>query len=198
MSEMRLYDPLGNRLYLNQEERSSFLNVARIKSPKIRTFAEILYYTGCRISEALEITPNRIEFSDKKIIIRSLKKRRHDIYRAIPAPETFLDTLNTAHNIREIQNIRKKANSKLWNWHRQHAWRVIKSLMIEANIPDGPHRSPKGLRHGFGVNAIVSGVPLNMVQKWMGHADISTTAIYANAIGREEQEIAARMWNRNP
>jgi len=37
-----------------------------------------------------------------------------------------------------------------------------------------------------------------MLSKWMGHADIKTTAIYANtianAIGKEEQDIAARMW----
>ncbi len=35
---------------------------------------------------------------------------------------------------------------------------------------------------------------LHMVQKWMGHAQLSTTAIYANAVGKEEQHIAARMW----
>ncbi len=34
----------------------------------------------------------------------------------------------------------------------------------------------------------------NMVQKWLGHAQLSTTAIYANAVGEEEQAIAARMW----
>jgi len=32
------------------------------------------------------------------------------------------------------------------------------------------------------------------LQKWLGHAQLSTTAIYANAIGKEEQDIAARMW----
>ena len=37
-------------------------------------------------------------------------------------------------------------------------------------------------------------VPLNMMQKWLGHARIETTAICANAIGREERAIAARMW----
>jgi len=50
------------------------------------------------------------------------------------------------------------------------------------------------LRHGFGINATVNGVPLHMVQKWMGHAQLSTTAIYADAVGKEEQDIAARMW----
>ena len=49
--------------------------------------------------------------------------------------------------------------------------------MDEAGIKDGPHRTPKGLRHGFGVNAIEKGIQLNMLQKWMGHADMKTTAI---------------------
>jgi integrase/recombinase XerD len=40
--------------------------------------------------------------------------------------------------------------------------------MEAAGLPEGPHRSPKGLRHGFGVHAISSGVPLNMLGKWMG------------------------------
>jgi len=34
------------------------------------------------------------------------------------------------------------------------------------------------------------------VQKWLGHAQLTTTAIYANAVGDEEQDIASRMWQR--
>jgi hypothetical protein len=59
---------------------------------------------------------------------------------------------------------------------------------------EGPQASPKGLRHGFGVQAVSSGVPLNMVQKWLGHAQLSTTAIYADAVGAEEKSIMDRMW----
>ena len=40
----------------------------------------------------------------------------------------------------------------------------------------------------------MSGVPLNMLQKWLRHAQLSTTAIYADAVGKEEQDIARRMW----
>jgi integrase/recombinase XerD len=58
----------------------------------------------------------------------------------------------------------------------------------------GTQASPKGLRHGFGVAAVQARIPLNLVQRWLGHAQLSTTAIYAEAIGQEEQEIAARMW----
>ena len=66
--------------------------------------------------------------------------------------------------------------------------------MIEAGIADGAHRTAKGLRHAYGVNAILTGVPLNMLRKWMGHTDIKTTSIYADAIGAEETDIAGRMW----
>jgi integrase/recombinase XerD len=58
--------------------------------------------------------------------------------------------------------------------------------------------TPKGLRHSFGIHAIRSGVPLNLVQRWLGHASMTTTAIYRDALGEEEREIAARMWARAP
>ena len=70
----------------------------------------------------------------------------------------------------------------------------LRAHMAAAGIPEGPHACPKGLRHGFGVQAVSRGVALNMVQKWLGHAQLTTTAIYANAVGEEEQSIAARMW----
>ncbi|MGD9804096.1 MAG: tyrosine-type recombinase/integrase [Hyphomicrobiaceae bacterium] len=66
--------------------------------------------------------------------------------------------------------------------------------MRTAGIASGPHATPKGLRHGFGLHAILSGVPINLVQKWLGHASLSTTPIYLEAVGSEERELAARMW----
>jgi integrase/recombinase XerD len=54
------------------------------------------------------------------------------------------------------------------------AYRRVLEVMEAAAIPDGPHRCPKGLRHGYGVHAISSGVPLNMLCKWMGHASAQT------------------------
>jgi predicted DNA-binding WGR domain protein len=53
-----------------------------------------------------------------------------------------------------------------------------------------------GARHpqAAGVEAFSKGIALNMVQKWLGHAQLTTTAIYADAVGEEEQSIAARMW----
>lgn len=197
---MRLYDPAGNRLYLNAEERAAFLLVARKQPARDRTLCETLHFIGCRPSELLEITPARVDLSGGTIAIRSLKKRmdaagkQKVVYRTVPVPPDYLDTLNTAHGIREAQKSKRQANVPIWLLGRTRVWQIVKRIMIEAGIPDAPHRSPKGLRHGFGINASVNGVPLNMLQKWMGHAQLTTTAIYADAVGKEEQDIAARMW----
>lgn len=200
MSEMRLHDTLGNRLYLNAEERAAFLAAARRQPARDRTLCETLHWTGCRPSELLEITPARVDLSGGTIAIRSLKKRKDTsgatkvVYRSVPVPPEYLDTLNTAHGLREAQRSRKRAGALIWPLSRVRVWQIVKRIMVEAGLPDAPHRSPKGLRHGFGINATVNGVPLHMVQKWMGHAQLGTTAIYADAVGKEEQDIAAKMW----
>lgn len=198
---MRLYDTAGNRLYLNAEERADFLACARKRPARDRTLCETLHYTGCRPSELIEITPARIDLSGGTVTLRTLKKRKDEagqprmIYRSVPVPPAYLDTLNTAHGIREAQKSRKQAKVPVWPLSRAQVWRIVKNVMIEAGIADAPHRTCKGLRHGFGINATTNGVQLNMLKKWMGHASIETTAIYADAVGKEEQDIAARMWN---
>ncbi len=58
----------------------------------------------------------------------------------------------------------------------------------------GPHASPKGLRHGFGVKAATETRNPRLVQKWLGHRYLETTTIYMDAVGEEERELAARMW----
>jgi integrase/recombinase XerD len=61
--------------------------------------------------------------------------------------------------------------------------------MDAAGIADGPHKTPKGLRHGYGVHAISKGVPLNTLSELMGHVSPEVTAIYANAMGEQKRAI---------
>jgi len=53
---------------------------------------------------------------------------------------------------------------------------------------------PKGLRHGFGVANAEQNVPMATTQKWLGHAKLETTAVYQQAVGREENAFAQRLW----
>ena len=190
-----LYDALGRRLYLTPGERDAFLHTAMRYDRHVRTFCSVLYYTGCRISEALHLTPRRGDFADRVIIVESLKKRRKGFYRGMPVPPSLLDTLDMVHGLTEIQRRRRKRelDQPRWSWSRTTAWRRVVAVMKQADIAAGPHRVPKGLRHGYAIHALNKGVPLPMVSKWMGHSILEITAIYANAMGEEQQALAARM-----
>jgi integrase/recombinase XerD len=192
---MQLHDLAGNRLYLTAAERDAFMAAARKAPPEVRTLCTVLHDTGCRESELLEVTPQRVDLAGGCIVIRTLKKRRDGIFRAVPVPPATLDQLDLAHRIREaVKRGKGHADNPLWPWSRMTVWRRVREVMERAGIQEGPHRCPKGLRHGYGIHAISSGVPLNMLCKWMGHSSMEVTAIYADALGAEEQGIAARMW----
>ena len=195
-AQMRLYDDTGNRLYINAEERAALLKSAASAPRELKCFTHVMVHTGARISEALAITYGHIDLSGHAIVIHSLKKRRTGLYRAVPVPSDLIDMLDMVYGIREVQQRGKQAETaaRVFPWGRSRTSEKLKMLMDDAGIADGAHKTAKGLRHGFGVNAVQSGVQLNMLQKWMGHANIQTTAIYANAIGEEERNIAARMW----
>lgn len=184
---MSLYDQSGQRKYLTPSERQDFLTAAGNAPLKVRAFCETLAHTGCRISEALALTADRVDIGAGVLVFESLKKRRNGIYRAVPVPPDFLKSIEDVYDLAAL------GGERLWNWSRTTAWRRVAEVMHVAGIT-GPHATPKGLRHGFGIKAVTSEIPLSMAQKWLGHARLATTAIYTDATGPEERLIAQRMW----
>ena len=185
-----MYNGEGQRKYLTRSEADTFIAYARKEDVPIYSFCWFLAATGCRISEALATTVGCIDFESGHVIIRCLKKREKRVFRAVPLPANLLSRLKLWIG-RGILG----QNDKLWPWSRMTGYRRVTEVMQKAQL-FGPWATPKGLRHGFGVRAIQAGVPLNLVQRWLGHADMKTTAIYTCAIGPEEREIAARTWLR--
>jgi len=160
--------------------------------PPIQTFCLTLIYTGVRISETLAVTPERIDRENSAIIFETLKRRKRVVFRVIPVPNELIVRLARVHGLSSVE-ITSEASAPLWNWSRTTAWKHVRAVMESAGVP-GWLASPKAARHAFAVDAIQLGVALNLVQRWMGHARIETTAIYANVIGDEERNIAERMW----
>ena len=185
----QLYDPRGQRKYLTEPERNRFLKAARSTDTPVRAFCEVLAYTGCRLSEALALTPDRVDPAAGFLVFESLKKRRRGVFRAVPVPSGLLETLARL----QLRNARDGSTSKLWSWSRTTAWRRVREVMRAAEL-SGAAATPKGLRHSFGILGVVAAVPLTLIQRWMGLADISTTAIYLDASGDAERLIAIRMW----
>jgi integrase/recombinase XerD len=179
----QVLDEAGRRKYLNGAERTRFLGAADCLAPPMRALCHVLAYAGCRVSEALALTIHHVDAERLTLTIKTLKRRRA-IFRVVPMPQATINMLRT---------LPLDATGRFWSVHRVTAWRMVKAAMRRAGIA-GPMACPKGLRHGFGVRAAGHNVPTNIIQRWMGHASPTTTAIYLDVVGAEERQFASRMW----
>ncbi|MDQ0462959.1 integrase [Caulobacter ginsengisoli] len=185
----QLFDADGHRKYLTGGEVNRFLRAGGKADDQTQALCLLLAYTGCRISEALALTPTRLDPETSRVIFRTLKRRAR-VFRAVPVPAELMTLL------RQLA-VDRPADAPLWTWTRQTAWRRIKAVMRAAGIT-GAQATPKGLRHGFGIANAEENVPPSLTQRWMGHARLETTAIYQHAVGREERAFARRLWRRHP
>jgi integrase/recombinase XerD len=190
---MSLYGRDGVRKYLTAAERRRFIKTAGKAPVDVRLFCLILAATGCRLSEALALTPASFDLDDRIVTFETLKQRRQGKFRQLPLERILTAQLNFRFRISVRQRDPALAGERLWNWSRTTAWRRVKAVMAASNIHGTP-AMPKGLRHAFGVGAFQANVPPHLVQRWLGHASLKTTAIYGDVIGREERAFAARMW----
>jgi integrase/recombinase XerD len=189
-----LFHTDGQRKYLTQEERARFLAATEQFPCEVQTFCYVLTYTGCRPAEARALSADRIDLKAHTITFETVKKRQTGIFRTVPVPPDLIKMLDFAHNLRKAQQRKDRGKAvQLWTWSEATTWRKVKEVMEAADI-SGVQASAKGLRHGFGVAAVQASIPLNLVQRWLGHAQLSTTAIYAEAVGKEEHDLVARMW----
>jgi integrase len=190
---MSLYGSTGSRKYLNAAERRRFAKAARRTPTEVRLFCLVLSLSGGRISEILALTPAAIDLDSGVANIVTLKRRKRGIVRQVPLPRGVLGKLNHFFNLRRKQRDPDSACRRIWGWSRTTAWRRVKEVMAVADVSGSP-AMPKGLRHSFGVNAFKSLVPPHLVQRWLGHASLRTTSIYADVSGPEERAFARRMW----
>ncbi len=184
---LELYDAHGGRKYLCARELSRFLAAAAQSDESTRLLCSLIAYSGCRVSEALALTADRLDADTGRVVFRSLKRRKL-AFRAVPIPRELLLALK-AHTAAT------QGDGRVWPWCRQTAWRRIKKVMDAAGVT-GSQAMPKGLRHGFGVANAEENVPMATTQRWLGHAKLETTAIYQQAVGREETAFARRLWRK--
>ncbi len=115
-----LHNREGHRLYLTAEERAAFLLAAQHFPREVRTLCVILHDTGCRISEALALTSDRVDFSGKAVVFETLKKRTRGVFRAVPVPDATLDLLAMVHGLRERKRGRQKTEAALEQMAQAH------------------------------------------------------------------------------
>jgi integrase len=190
---MTLHTSAGARKYLNVAERQRFAAAAETLPPEPRAFCLLLMWSGCRISEALAVTPLAIDREGGTVAFMTLKRRKTSIVRQVPIPAALIEELTNVFNLGERELDGRLRGVRLWRWSRSSAWRWVKVVMKRAAL-SGSAAMPRGLRHTFGVAAFQA-VPPHIVQRWLGHASLRTTGIYGDVSGHEEHLFAERIWN---
>lgn len=183
---IKLYSKQSERLYLNTAERKRFAYHASKQETQTKLLCLILLYTGCRITEALNLRICDLQIEDNIIAITSIKKRDKHHVRQIPVPNSLMIELNDNYQHHHIY-------FHPFAMHRSTAWRKIKKIMKQADIV-GEQATLKGLRHSFAVHCALRNVAITMCSKWLGHSSLEITTHYYRVVGTEEREIASRLW----
>jgi hypothetical protein len=109
----------------------------------------------------------------------------------IPSEIAYTDACKLPFSVRHSRETEKHAFMAVELYNRlAQGKKGIKAAGVDGKA----HATPKAFRHGLGVWGVHKGAALNMVQKWLGHAQISITSIYADARGGEGKYITSRMW----
>ena len=167
-------------LYLINESRKIYIEnpIKNIMYLRTQVILEILYSTGLRISELLNIKINQVaNIKDKLYINGKGNKQRLVIFN-----QNALDLLKNWIAIM-VKNKKNKNSYLFENFDntnvisRQQIYKDLKKLALKTNT-DVEKLSPHSIRHSFASHMLNRGADLRSIQKLLGHSDISTTEIY--------------------
>ena len=173
---------------LNQEIIDTMLDNSKNLSLRDSTIIELIYATGIRASELINIKITDIDFNEATL--RILGKGSKE--RIIPIHDLALKLISKYWK-NEIFNHNKNVNNKNIKFNRnllflnvqgkkltrQGLWYIIKNISKKLGL-DINNVSPHILRHTFATHLLYNGVPLRHLQELLGHSNISTTQIYTH------------------
>lgn len=159
---------------LNAVERAKLLE--KVQQPTLRLLFEFYIYSGCRRSEALSLTWDDIDFAGKKIIIPGTKTEASD--RVLPMSKPLLEIMKKLSY--------SATTNKVFNYSPDYVSKQFKKYCPKHKLHD--------LRHTFATICLESGVSIRVVQKWLGHTSIDTTArIYTHVIDEFQRREADKI-----
>ncbi len=157
-----------------------------------RTMLEVLYATGLRVSELVNITLTQVNL--RQGVVRVMGKGAKE--RLVPFGEVAHNMVERYLNEARPQLVRGHMTDAMFPTRRggamtrQTFWYAIKKYARQANLTT--RLSPHTLRHAFATHLLNHGADLRVVQMLLGHSDISTTQIYTHVARERLKELHAR------
>ena len=158
------------------------------KGYRDKAMLEVLYATGIRVSELIDLNIDDVNLSQGLIKCNSAKKTR-----SIPLYPAALKSLKIyVHDIREAMLADPDETALFVNINgarmsRQGFWKILKHYQDTAHIEK--EITPHTLRHSFAVHLLENGADLGSLQELMGHSDISSTQMYTHMINHKLKSV---------
>lgn len=176
--------------YLTSEEINKLFDIRLTKPIDYRNKAmlEVLYATGTRISELINLELNQIDFDE--CIIRVTGKGKKD--RIIPIGDTAMDALKNYILNYRIFLVKTNDNNYVFlnkngsKISRQGFFKILKGLVFDAGIKKDI--SPHTIRHSFATNLLNNGADLRIIQELLGHENLQTTEIYSHLTNKKIED----------
>ncbi|MCL2760960.1 MAG: site-specific tyrosine recombinase XerD [Desulfuromonadales bacterium] len=166
---------------LSKEEVEALLNAPsgdETSDIRDKAMLELLYATGLRVSELVNLKFSDLNFSAGYLITTGKGSKE----RLVPVGEAAIKyVFEYINSSRKSKNGEEKIlflNRFGYKMTRQAFWNIIKKRVIQAGIKKSV--SPHTLRHSFATHLLENGADLRSVQLMLGHSDLSSTQIYTH------------------
>lgn len=157
------------------------------KGSRDKAMLELLYATGVRVTELVNLNVDDVNLNLGFVKLNGTKER------VVPIGRMAQRAVNIYINEYRQEFLKGKESNVLFlNFHgqkmtRQGFWKIVKSYAREAGIEK--EITPYTLRHSFAAHLIENGADLKSLQQMLGHADISTTQIYAEMVKNRISDV---------
>ena len=157
-------------------------NVTEAKGCRDKAMLELLYATGIRVSELINLNVQDINLRTGKLFCRGTKGvRTIPIYaKAVVAVSDYLYRMRDLIVDPDNSGDALFVNLNGSRLTRQGFWKIIKAYTAEAGITK--EITPHTLRHSFAIHLLQGGASVKDIQTMMGHADISSTQVYVHLL----------------
>jgi integrase/recombinase XerD len=170
---------------LSPDEVDSLVSAPQQDQPwwrRDRAMLELLYATGCRVSELSMLRVRDLHLDDRYCLCHGKGDKQRVVPlggRAVAAARIYL-----AHERPALEKRLTPASpflllsSRGARLRRERIWELVKRYAKQ--VGSAPDLSPHSLRHSFATHLLAGGADLRLVQEMLGHASIATTQIYTH------------------
>ena len=156
------------------------------KGCRDKAMLETLYATGIRVSELVALDTTDVNLATGLVTCRNGRERIIPIYAAaIKANNNYLSNVRVKMAAPDESAFFVNTNGTRMS--RQGFWKILKSYAEKARIEEDI--TPQMLRHSFATHLLENGADLHSLQEMLGHADISSTQVYARAVKKQLKDV---------